>query len=213
LKLIDAIHVKEKKVSSEQKLLNVEIDKGVHENKKIVFSGESSQEPGLETGDIIFVVQETPHDVFKRNGNDLIMEREIQLIDALTGFSFKINHLDARPVIIEIKKGQIVKPGDVREVPGLGMPVYSKPYEFGSLFIRFNVKFPNKLSNEQTVDLKKVFEPSTPPKDEGCEKVTAVACDAERLNKRKEDYQNRPDSDEDGNYESNSSSSVQCNQQ
>jgi DnaJ family protein A protein 2 len=203
-----------KKVSSEQKVLNVEIDKGVHENKKIVFSGESSQEPGLETGDIIFVVQEAPHELFKRNGNDLIIEKDIQLVDALTGFSFNFTHLDGRNIIVEIKSGQVVKPGDIREVPNMGMPVYSRTYEFGSLFVKFNVKFPTKIANDQSLNLKNVFVPSTPPKDENAEKVTAVPCDVERLHRRREEYQNRPDSDdEDNDGHNHGGQSVQCNQQ
>jgi len=205
------------KVMQESKILNVEIDKGVHENKKIVFSGESNQEPGLETGDIIFVVQVTPHDLFKRSGNDLIMEKKIDLVDALIGYSYKFDHLDGRAVIVEVKSGQIIKPGDIREVSGMGMPMYSRTYEMGSLFIKFDVNFPTKLSNDQTVSLRKAFEPSKPPETspeekDKVEKVTAVPCDIERLQNRRQEYQNRRDSDEE-NDNQGGTHSVQCNQQ
>jgi DnaJ family protein A protein 2 len=205
------------KVMQESKILNVEIDKGVHENKKIVFSGESNQEPGLETGDIIFVVQVTPHDLFKRSGNDLIMEKKIELVDALVGYSFKFNHLDGRAVIVEIKSGQIIKPGDIREVSGMGMPMYSRTYEMGSLFIKFDVNFPTKLNNDQTLALKKVFEPTKTPEttpEDKVEKVIAVPCDIERLQNRRQEYQNRQDSDEENdNQRGEGTHSVQCNQQ
>jgi len=205
------------KVMQESKILNVEIDKGVHEIKKIVFSGESNQEPGLETGDIIFVVQVTPHDLFKRSGNDLIMEKKIELVDALIGYSFKFNHLDGRPVIVEIKSGQIIKPGDIREVSGMGMPMYSRTYEMGSLFIKFDVNFPTKLNNDQTVALRKVFEPTKTPEttpEDKVEKVTAVPCDIERLQNRRQEYQNKLDSDDENNdNQGGGHHSVQCNQQ
>jgi DnaJ family protein A protein 2 len=206
------------KVVQESKILNVEIDKGVHENKKIVFSGESNQEPGLETGDIIFVVQVTPHELFKRSGNDLIMEKKIELVDALIGYSYKFDHLDGRAVIVEVKSGQIIKPGDIREVAGLGMPMYSRTYEMGSLFIKFDVNFPTKLSNDQTVSLRKAFEPSKPPETtpeekDKVEKVTAVPCDIERLQNRRQEYQNRRESDEENENNQGGTHSVQCNQQ
>jgi len=181
-----------------------------------VFSGESNQEPGLETGDIIFVVQVTPHDLFKRSGNDLIMEKKIDLVDALVGYSFKFTHLDGKSVIVEVKSGQIIKPGDIREVSGMGMPMYSRTFELGSLFIKFDVNFPTKLNNDQTVALKKVFEPTKPPEtspEDKVEKVTAVPCDIERLQNRRQEYQTRQDSDEENDNQGGTHSSVQCNQQ
>jgi len=185
--------------------------------KKLCFSGESNQEPGLETGDIIFVVQVTPHELFKRSGNDLIMEKKIELVDALIGYSYKFEHLDGRSVVVEVKSGQIIKPGDIREVSGLGMPMYSRTYEFGSLFIKFDVNFPSKLNNDQTVALRKVFEPSKLPETtegEKVEKVTANPCDIERLQNRRQEYQNKLDSDEENNdNQGGSPQSVQCNQQ
>jgi len=64
------------------------------------------------------------------------MEKDLPLIDALIGYDFKFNHLDERPIIVQSKRGDIVKPGDIKEIPNLGMPVYTKPYEFGSLIIK-----------------------------------------------------------------------------
>lgn len=50
------------------------IDKGMEDEQKIVFSGESNQEPGIPAGDIIVVLDEKPHPEFKRQGMDLILE-------------------------------------------------------------------------------------------------------------------------------------------
>jgi DnaJ family protein A protein 2 len=201
------VDCKGKKVISDQKIINVEIDKGVHEGKKICFSGEASQEPGMETGDVIFVIQELPHDSFKRSGDDLIMEREISLLDALTGFSFEFKHLDDRPVVIQISPGDIIKPDDIREVPGLGMPIYTRSYDFGNLYVKFNVKFPTALNNDQSTKLKTVFNPSPTPMDDGnSEKVTAQQFDKDRFKSRKEEEQERryyeqQQNDDDGNGE------------
>jgi DnaJ family protein A protein 2 len=179
--------------------VNVEIDKGVKEGKKIVLPGEADQEPGLETGDLVFVIQEEPHELFKRSGDDLIMERDILLIDALTGYSFKFNHLDKRPVIITIKSNDIIKPGDIKEAPNLGMPVYTRTYECGSLFIKFNLIFPTALTKDQIIGLKTVFNPSPEPiEDENTEMVDAQAFDPERLRQRREEQQYRQREDDSG---------------
>jgi len=156
----------------------------------------------METGDIVFVVQEERHDLFQRSGDDLVMEKEVMLIDALVGFSFKINHLDERPVVVEVKPNDIVKPGDIKECPGLGMPVYTKPYEFGSLFIKFNIVFPNTLTKEQLGGLKNIFNPSPVPiVEENTETVTAKPYDLERLKRRIEDHQHRQREEEFNNGE------------
>jgi chaperone protein DnaJ len=194
-----------KKTNKETKILKVEIDKGVKEGKKIVFSGESDQEPGMETGDVIFVVQEESHELFKRSGDDLIMEKDISLIEALTGFSIQLNHLDGRSIVIESKKGDIVKPDDIKEIPELGMPLYSRSYEFGSLYIKFNVIFPTTLSKNQITDLRGIFDAIPEPMiDDNTQKFVAEPFDADRLRQRKEEqrYQEQRNAyDRDGSDE------------
>jgi DnaJ homolog subfamily A member 1 len=46
----------------------------MEDEQKIVFAGESNQEPGVTPGDIVVVLEEKEHPVFKRRGMDLIME-------------------------------------------------------------------------------------------------------------------------------------------
>merc|ERR1719228_1846693 len=62
-----------KKVIRERKILEVNVDKGMEDGQKIQFTEEGDQEPGLEPGDIIIVLDEKQHPVLKRNGMDLLM--------------------------------------------------------------------------------------------------------------------------------------------
>ena len=48
-----------------KKILEVHIDKGMTDDQRITFSGEGDQEPGLEPGDIIIVLDEREHETFK----------------------------------------------------------------------------------------------------------------------------------------------------
>lgn len=41
------------------------IDKGMQDGQKITFSGEGDQDPGVEPGDMIIVLDEKEHEVFK----------------------------------------------------------------------------------------------------------------------------------------------------
>ena len=57
------------------------------------------QEPGLEPGDIIIVLDEKEHATFKRSGTDLIMKFDINLTEALCGFRKTVTTLDDRTLV------------------------------------------------------------------------------------------------------------------
>lgn len=130
------------KVAKETKTLDVFIDKGMHHNQKIMFSGEADQAPDIEPGDIILVLQEKEHPVFKRDGEDLHMTKKIKLAEALCGFTFQITHLDGRVLLVKSQEGEIIKPGDSRWIVGEGMPQHRNPFDKGRLKIVFDVEFP-----------------------------------------------------------------------
>lgn len=79
--------------------------------QQITFRGESDQVPDAIPGDVIIVVEEKPHDRFKRDNNDLYTEIEIDLLTALGGGQFAIKHLDDRILVVTIVPGEVIKDG------------------------------------------------------------------------------------------------------
>jgi len=106
-----------KKVISERKVLEVHIDKGMKDNQTITFRGEADQAPGITPGDVVIVVEEKPHDRFKRKGDDLFIEVSVDLLSALAGGSFPIPHLDDKVLKVTILPGEIIKPGGFSHFP------------------------------------------------------------------------------------------------
>lgn len=100
-----------KKTISERKVLEVHIDKGMKSGQQIKFAGESDQAPGVVPGDVVIVLEEKPHARFERKGDDLFAEAEIDLLTALGGGEFGIEHLDDRALQVTIVPGEIIKPG------------------------------------------------------------------------------------------------------
>jgi len=144
-----------KKVVRERKILEVHIDKGMTDGQKIHFTGEGDQEPEMEAGDVIIVLDEKEHEVFSRKGNDLILKMTITLTESLCGFKKTITTLDKRTLSISVAPGDVVKNDAVRLITGEGMPQYRNPFEKGDLIIYFTVKFPETLPIEVMPTLEK----------------------------------------------------------
>lgn len=77
---------------TERKVLEVHIEKGMKHNQKITFRGMADETPGVEPGDIHFIVQEKEHDLFKRKGADLLVTKDVSLNQALTGFTVRCSN-------------------------------------------------------------------------------------------------------------------------
>lgn len=78
---------------------------GMKDGQKITFNGEGDQEPGLEPGDVIIVLDQKDHPVFQRQNNDLTTKMNIKLVEALCGFRKTIQTLDNRTLVISTQPG------------------------------------------------------------------------------------------------------------
>ena len=83
---------------------------GMKDGENIRFSGEGDQEPGLEPGDIVIVLDEKDHRTFRRHDNDLIMEMDLELVEALCGFQKTIDTLDKRVLVLTNLPGTVKTP-------------------------------------------------------------------------------------------------------
>ena len=105
--------------------------------------------------DLIIEIIELPDKVFKRNYDDLIIEVELKLYQALIGFNKVLKHMDDSNIYINNKTP--IKDGDVKIIKGLGMSDLSSNKK-GDLHLIFTVKYPelSTLSKEDS-DLLKVL--------------------------------------------------------
>ena len=56
------------------------------------------------------MIQQKPHSLYKRHGADLLIRKDIGLVEALTGFKFIVPTLDGRKLSVQAKPGQIIRP-------------------------------------------------------------------------------------------------------
>lgn len=138
-----------------QEILKIDIKPGWKKGTKITFPEKGNQEPGLPPADLIFVVEEKPHAVFQRDGNDLVVNHKISLLEALTGLSLNLTALDGRSLTLPVT--DIIQPGSEVVIPNEGMPISKDPSKKGNLIIKFDIMFPSRLTAEQKSDLKRAL--------------------------------------------------------
>ncbi|XP_035794476.1 dnaJ homolog subfamily A member 1-like [Anopheles albimanus] len=181
----------------DKKILDVHIEKGMRSGQKIVFNGEGDQEPGLQPGDIVIVLMEKEHPLFKRSGMDLLMEMRLELSEALCGFQKVITTLDKRALVITSHPGEVMKHESVKCIMDEGMPQWKNPFEKGRLIIQFTVAFPDSLPRD-AVKMLEQFLPARPHEDipQDVEMVSMVELDPEQES-RNARYKNAYEEDDD----------------
>jgi len=169
--------------------VEVRVDKGAADKSKIKLPGRGNEAPGAEPGDVHFVVETKPHKAFQRHGADLLLRKDIGLVEALTGFDFVVDTLDGRKLGLKARPGQIVRPEVRAGVPyvmcvdGEGMPKYGNPFDKGRLFVLFHIKFPRNGSLSGAA--KKQLLEALPPALEH-ETIGADAATLEKLKEKNE---------------------------
>ncbi|KAL3828621.1 hypothetical protein ACJIZ3_017423 [Penstemon smallii] len=208
---------KGEKVVQEKKVLEVHVEKGMQNGQKITFPGVADEAPDTVTGDIVFVLQQKEHPKFKRkNGDDLFVEHQLSLTEALCGFQLILPHLDGRQLLIKSQPGEVVKPNSYKAINDEGMPIYQRPFMKGKLYIHFNVEFPDSLSLDQVEALGKVL-PSKPQSQltdmelDECEETTLHDVNIEDEMRRKAHHQEAYDEDDEDMH--GGGQRVQCAQQ
>lgn len=124
------------------------IERGVKHGHKLNFPGMGNEFHDMGASDISFIVIETPHPIFKREGDNLKAVVEISLKEALLGFEKTIRHLDGHEVTL--RRDFVTQPGDVEKIKGEGMPQHEFSSYHGDLFVEYKVNFPTSLTAEQT---------------------------------------------------------------
>ncbi|KAL0659936.1 hypothetical protein Bca4012_080521 [Brassica carinata] len=143
------------KATQTEEILTIGVKPGWKKGTKITFPEKGNEHPGVIPADLVFIIDEKPHPVFTRDGNDLIVTQKISLAEALTGYTVNLTTLDGRTLAIPITN--VIHPEYEEVVPKEGMPLQKDQTKKGNLRIKFNIKFPARLTTEQKSGFKKLL--------------------------------------------------------
>lgn len=131
----------------EDKVLTINVKPGWKAGTKITFPREGDQSANAIAADIVFIIRDKPHPLFKRDGSDIRYTHKISLKEALTcETTVKIPTLTGEMVNLPIH--EVIKPSTTKVVPYKGLPHTKEPSKFGDLVVSFEIIFPDTLSPE-----------------------------------------------------------------
>ena len=146
----DSIFGIEKEVTINNERLSVSIPSGIENGQGLRVGGKGEDGQGGK-GDLIVRVWVKDHQVFRKEGLNLIMELPIKLTLALTGGVVEIETLDG---IIDLRIPTGTSHGEILRVKGKGVPYETQGAIFGTngrrgdILIVTHVIMPKKLSKE-----------------------------------------------------------------
>lgn len=144
------------KMTTMEEVLSIKIKPGWKKGTKITFPEKGNEHQGIIPADLIFVIDEKPHDIFKRDGSDLVIVQKITLAEALGGSTVLIPLLNGKTLTVPLT--EVIYPGYEKIVPKEGMPIAKEHGKKGNLRIRFDIKFPSRLSADQRASIKKILD-------------------------------------------------------
>uniref|UniRef100_A0A7S1QYY0 J domain-containing protein n=1 Tax=Neobodo designis TaxID=312471 RepID=A0A7S1QYY0_NEODS len=136
--------------------VSISVPAGVPEGAVMVMQGAGGEKPNMAPGNLNVHIEVLPHRTFKRRGDDLILEKTVSLVEALTGVHMRVALPDGRTVVVKSEEGKPLKHNGVLAVMHEGMPKYQRGGR-GHLYVVTKVNMPSNLTTEQREALEKVF--------------------------------------------------------
>jgi len=147
LNLRDASQTHQQTIDINGKKLRITVPAGIANEQQIKLKEHGgSGVNGAPAGDlyITFIIQPDP--VFRRNGDDLYIDVNIDLYTAVLGGELLINTLEGQ-VKMKVKPG--TQPDSKARLKGKGFPVYKRDGQFGDLIVTYRIQIPTNLTEKQ----------------------------------------------------------------
>ena len=135
-------------------VINIEIPPGIHDGQQIRYNGMGDNSlSGIPPGDLIVNVRIKKHRIFKREGDNLVLDKPVLVWDALLGTKVEIDTLDGKKLHLSIPAG--TQPDTILSCRGEGVPNIRNKVR-GNLFVKVKVTVPKNLTDHQKLTLQQI---------------------------------------------------------
>jgi curved DNA-binding protein len=155
----DAFTGGEKRVSfkrnGKREDLMVKIPAGIETGSKLRIPGKGGEgQRGGDPGDLLLTIQVAGDPHFAREGNDVIVEKQVRFTEAALGTTMDVETLDGTK---RIKVPAGIQPGTRIRLKGLGFPIREQTWR-GDFYVRVGVSVPEQLTSAQRELLQQLAE-------------------------------------------------------
>ena len=147
LELIEAYKTHKQTLTVGGRKIRITIPAGIENGQTIRIAGHGG--PGVNGGpggDLFITFSIAGNPDFKRLGDSLYRNVELDLYTAVLGGEITVNTLDGK---VKLKVKPETQNGTKVKLKNKGFPVYKNEGKFGDLFITYLVKIPTNLSEKQ----------------------------------------------------------------
>ena len=123
---------------------NIEVPPGIENGEMIRFTGKGEAIAGGVPGDLYVKIHVRKHNLFRKEGSNLLADISIKLTDTLLGGEYHLETLDGK---LEVKIPEGIAHGEVLRIKGRGVP-YGKGNVRGDIYLTVKINIPKKLSRE-----------------------------------------------------------------
>jgi DnaJ-class molecular chaperone len=135
-------------------MINIQIPPGIEHGQQIRYEGMGDHSiTNLKPGDLLVNVFVKEHGVFKREHTSLIIEKTLDVWDAVLGTDLEILTLDKKTLTITVPPG--TQPDTVLSCRGEGLP-NMRTRQRGNLLIKIKVVVPRLLNSDQIALIKTI---------------------------------------------------------
>ncbi|RAK65799.1 molecular chaperone DnaJ [Hymenobacter edaphi] len=163
----DVCHGEGRQLSEE--IIPINIPAGVAEGMQLSMSGKGNYpERGGVPGDLLIQIEEEPHELLKRDGNNVVLDQYISIVDAALGASLEVPTIEGK---VKVKIDPGTQAGKILRLRGKGIPDLNG-YGKGDQLIHINVWTPKNVTAEERAALEKLrtspnFTPSPGKNEKG----------------------------------------------
>ncbi|WP_303312063.1 molecular chaperone DnaJ [Hymenobacter sp. BT730] len=153
----------------QEEIIPINIPAGVAEGMQLSMNGKGNYpERGGVPGDLLIQIEEEPHEVLRRDGNNIMYEQYISFVDAALGANIEVPTIEGK---VKIKVDPGTQPGKILRLRGKGIKDLNG-YGRGDQLIHLNVWTPKSVTGEERELLERLrdsrnFTPNPGKNDKG----------------------------------------------
>lgn len=130
--------------------LEIDIPKGVYDGWNTIIAGKGNYPPGdgrKEPGELYIFVNQIKHEHFFREGDNLIHNLKLNIVQALLGSKVEIPTIEGSKITFDI--GECSQNGKTFRLKNKGLPSFNKNDFIGDMMVVVEIVLPNSINEKE----------------------------------------------------------------